>query len=89
MQPTKFDEMNIVFGPPDGYSEQHVRSVPAFSGQITIGPFEGTQIAITAWKPSPEELAELNRGAPVFISFIGGLPPHYVGTSFNQVLKVI
>lgn len=35
---------------------------------------------ISAWLPTPEELAALNRGAPVYLFIYGnGHPPVYVG----------
>ena len=38
---------------------------------------------VTAWKPSDEEVAAMNSGAPIFLTFIGNaLPPHMASVNF-------
>jgi hypothetical protein len=39
-------------------------------------------MVVVAWKPTAEELAALNAGAPVFLTTLGGLPPHFITTDF-------
>lgn len=36
---------------------------------------EGTPSMVTAWHPTPKELAALNAGAPVFVRIIGTAHP--------------
>lgn len=36
---------------------------------------ENTPCMITAWFPTPEELAALNAGAPVHVRILGTVPP--------------
>jgi hypothetical protein len=35
----------------------------------------GTPSMVTAWLPGPEELAALNRGAPIHVRILGSAPP--------------
>lgn len=84
MTPTAFPEANTKFGPPPDMDETHVRTIPAFRGQIVGGAFDGSIIAIVAWKPSDEELKQLNAGKPIYLSTIGGLPAHYISMSFEE-----
>ena len=81
MTPIEFAEANVVFGPPPGLEESQCASIPACSYQMVGGPLDGCSIVVVAWKPNAEDLRRLNEGSPVFLSVIGGLPPHYVSTS--------
>lgn len=38
-----------------------------------MGP--DTPVMVTAWEPTPQELAALNKGAAVHISIVGIIPP--------------
>ena len=83
MTPVAFPECNTRFGPPAGVDESQVMTVMAYVGEIDRGSLEGATMVVTAWLPSPEELAELIQGKPLYLSFIGGLPPHYPSVSFH------
>lgn len=84
MIPCDFPESNVVAGVMADYEhESHVRSLRAYVGTMDGGPLDGVDIVVTAWKPTLEELARLNSGAPVFLSCIGGLPPHFLCTTFE------
>jgi hypothetical protein len=84
MTPVDFPEANCHPGPPKGYAESQVATISAYAGQIERGSMEGAPIIVTAWRPSPEELAMLNEGHPIFVSFIsGGLPPHFLSVHFE------
>ncbi len=48
--------------------------------------FPEAKIIVTAWAPDADELARLNAGAPIFLTFIGGLPPHMITTDFRQAI---
>lgn len=76
MTPITFPEANRVFGPPDGFTQAQVQSVPAFVGAILGGPLDGSDAVVVAWKPEPEEIQAIVEGSPIFLMSIGGLPPH-------------
>jgi len=84
MKPTGFKEANCVFGPPEGFEESQVVPIHAYQAQLAGGSCDGAPVVITAWLPSDDELAELNAGAPVYLTFLGGLPAHMATTSFKQ-----
>lgn len=69
-------------GPPVGLTEEHVRSIHAFVGEQSGGVHDGSPTVVVAWQPDAEELKQLNEGAFVYLTVIGGLPPHFVTTSF-------
>jgi hypothetical protein len=87
MTPTTFPQANATFGPPSDLAESQCHSIPAYVGQIA-GSCDGARVVITAWKPTAAELEQLNAGGVVFLSVLGGLPPHYIGTGFDQMLAV-
>jgi hypothetical protein len=76
------------FGPPAGLEESQCRTIPGFIGQVARGSVEGSTLVITRWLPSPEELEDLNAGRGIFISFLGGLPPHLLTTSFEAATNL-
>lgn len=83
MIPAAFPEANAYFGPPSGMAESQCSPICAYHGMLTSGSLDGSQIIITAWKPEPHELKMLNEGHPIFLTMVGGLPPHMVTTDFN------
>ena len=84
MTPVDFPEANNVFGPPPDLDETQCNRVKGWAGQAVGGSCDGVFMVVVAWKPSLTELAQLNAGAPIFLSSIGGLPPHFLTTSFEQ-----
>lgn len=82
MTPVHFTEVNTRFGPPPELEESQCMTIPAFVGSVTGGSCDGSSMVVVAWKPTEEELAELNAGNPIFVSMLGGLPPHFLTTSF-------
>jgi len=85
MTPAEFPQANAVFGSPKDL-EGSCREVRAYTCQVVGGIFDGSIMAVTAWKPSPKELRDLIEGGSVFLSVIGSLPPHYIGTRFEEVV---
>lgn len=83
MSPSQFPEANVVFGSPSDLPGS-CQPIHAFQGQVQGGIFDGSQFVITAWKPTPEELRVLNEGGSVYLCVMGGLPPHYLTTSFEE-----
>lgn len=88
MSPINFPEANIYFGPPEGLTEQQVQRLPAFQGTVEGGSMDGSTIVVVAWKPAAEELEVLNQGGVIYLSCIGGLPPHYLCTGFQEAINV-
>ena len=80
MTPCNFAEANITYGPPPGFAESQVQSIPACRYQMIGGSCDGVEMVVVAWKPDAEDLARLNAGEPVYLSCIGGLPPHFLTT---------
>jgi hypothetical protein len=88
MTPTFFPEANKPFGPPIDMEESQVATVHAYIGEIKRGNLDGCMFVVTAWTPSEEELKELNAGSPVFLTCVGGLPPHFITTNFQNASSI-
>lgn len=82
MIPTHFPECNRSFGPPSDLQESQCATIKAFGGSC-----DGVPMTIVAWKPTPQELEAINGGALVYLTCIGGLPPHFLTTSFEQAKR--
>jgi hypothetical protein len=88
MIPTQFPESNCRFCAPEDLAESQCGTIHAYLGKIERGSVEGSPVIVTAWLPTPEELAALNAGKPIFISFLTGqLPPHFTCMEFNQAIN--
>jgi hypothetical protein len=85
MTPVKFPQANASFKSPNGYDESQVATIPAYVGQLLGGNCDGDDIIIVAWLPSPEEVADIASGKPIFLSVLGGLPPHSLSTAINFI----
>ena len=83
MKPVPFPQASTFFGPPPGLEESQVMTIPAFVGTVVRGSLEGADVVITAWQPDAADLDRIKQGAPVFLTFLGGLPPHMVSTDFD------
>jgi hypothetical protein len=88
MTPIDFNQSNCTFGPPSDMEESQVRTIPAFRGTVERGSCEGAPVVIVAWLPTPAEREAISEGSPVFLTFLGGLPPHVVTTSFQQATNL-
>lgn len=84
MKPVPFPESNSVFGPPKGMEESQVFAVPAHLRQVSGGSCDGSLQVIVAWKPSDLDLERLQKGSLIYLSVLGGLPPHFLSTSFTE-----
>jgi len=83
MTPTNFPESNSKFGPPPDLAESQCSTIPAYIGEIKQGSVDGVTIVVVAWQPSDLDLETLNKGCPIFLTVIGGLPPHFLTTNFK------
>lgn len=84
MHPAEFPESNTVFGPPADLDESQCSRLHAYVGQVRGGCVDGKEIVVVAWQPSPQEILQIAAGQPIFLSFIGGLPPHFPAMSFHE-----
>lgn len=84
MQPINFPESNTIFGPPSELAETQCMSISAYCGPVVGGSCDGAQICVTAWKPTDQELEDLKLGKPIYLTFIGGIPPHYASLNFHD-----
>jgi hypothetical protein len=88
MTPVDFPESNVLFGPPPGIDESQCKTVHAYTGLAGGGSMDGSSLVVTAWKPEPHELEDLNAGKPIFLTFVGGgLPPHMATTDFKLAIS--
>lgn len=87
MTPTTFEQANCKFGTPEGLDESQVMTIHAYRGPVVGGSVDGAQLVVTAWKPTEAEIEVMKAGAPVFLSVLGGLPPHFLTTDFEQAVK--
>lgn len=82
MKPIQHSTSNDVLQPPPGMSREECR--PLFITRViyqNCGRINhSAHGVISFWQPSPEQLALLNAGKPVFLSFMGMThPPVAVG----------
>lgn len=88
MTPVDFEGTNARFAPPNDLEESQCATIRAFVTTVSRGSCEGARLVVTAWKPTPDELAQLNAGNPVFLSCLGGPPPHVLTTSFEAATNI-
>lgn len=84
MTSVDFEGSNAVFTPPSDLAESQCAKIAAFSTQVQRGSCEGAHLIVVAWRPSPAELQQLIAGNPVFLSCLGGLPPHFLTTNLAE-----
>lgn len=76
MEIGRVENATRVIGKSQGYYGLPVRDELI---NCTVGG-EGTPCMVTAWMPTPDELAALNAGAPVHLRILGtGHPPVMLG----------
>lgn len=84
MLPTTFPQSNAVFTAPADLDKTQCADIHACKGKVVGGTLDGANFVITAWKPDARELGLLNAGQPVFLTCIGGLPPHHLSVTFEE-----
>lgn len=84
MNPTKFPQANAVFKTPPDLDESQCGEISAFVHIIRGGCVDGAHQTVVAWQPSEKEIADIVAGKPIFLSVLGGLPPHYLSTDFQS-----
>lgn len=73
MRPVPFKESNLNMGAGDNPNTEDLPVAISLNSEMS----EGRQIpfVVSCWKPTPEELAEINRTGEVWISTMGVPPP--------------
>lgn len=86
MSPTQFPEANTTFGPSADLEESQCFRIPAYRGEVRNpkSSVDGALICVVAWMPTNEEIEALKSGVPVYLSCLGGLPPHFLTTNFED-----
>ena len=84
MNPTSFPEVNTTFRTPAELSEQQVVPVRGYVHQVAGGSMDGACLCVTCWQPTQAEIESIMEGKPIFLSFLGGVPPHYPSMSFEE-----
>ncbi len=87
MTPVAFAQANTRFGPPGDLEESQCKAVPAFRGAVQGGSVDGANVVVVAWLPAPAEVLRILHGQPIFLSCLGGLPPHFLSTTFEEAIK--
>lgn len=87
MIPTTFPQSNSNFGPPEGFTEAQVQTIPAYRSEAKAGSCDGTSLVVVAWKPNEIELARIVAGEPIFLTCLGGLPAHFLSTRFEEAIN--
>jgi len=85
MTPTIFPEANTKFRAPADLAESQCQTIPGYVGSIRGGSLDGSAVVVVAWMPDEKDLEDLKNGKPIYLSCIGGLPPHLIGMDFNAV----
>lgn len=87
MTPVNFPQANAVFGAPPDLEDSQCERIPVFVGEVERGSVEGSRIIVAAWMPDEMDRQRISAGEPIFISVLGGLPPHFLTTEFASAIK--
>ena len=85
MIPVSFPQANSKFGSPKEL-QGSCWEIEGFCREVVGGIWDGTPQVIVAWKPSMEEIRKMLQGNPIFLSVMGGLPPHRLAVDFDELL---
>jgi hypothetical protein len=86
MNPREFPEANTIFGPPPDLEESQCMRVAGYLGKVQGGSLDGSTIVVVCWQPTMEEIEAIKSGKPIFLSFLGGLPPHLPTLDFQEAI---
>lgn len=81
MVATAFDEENAVFEKPPDMMADECDALSVWRG--AIGSHDGPQVVISCWKPTKEELEEINRTGRVWVIVLGQSMPPICPTGTN------
>ena len=89
MMPLEFQGTNVTFKLPNDLAGSKTKARP-IRGRILLiekGPLDGLAVAVVAYKPTPLDVSRILAGEPIYISFLAGVPPHYLSTTLEDALK--
>jgi hypothetical protein len=86
---TTFPEANSNFRRPTDMTAEQCVSIPTYKGVVESGSCAGHKLVVVAWKPTPEELEVIVAGGPIFLSVLGGLPPHFLTACFAHATNPV
>ena len=87
MSPIRFKESNASIKPPDYLTEDQCETVYAHCGQIDGGNMDGSATYTVAWLPGDAERERIASGECIYLTCLGGLPPHFLTVGFPCGVK--
>lgn len=69
-------------------TEEQCARIPAYTGIIEGGSWDGQSITVVAWRPSLADLEAMSLGKPVYLTVLGSLPPHVMTTDFRHATSI-
>ena len=82
MRPTQHSSNNRVLGAPAGWDQSEL---PCGAIAVTDVIADGVPCVLTFWRPSAEELAQLNAGGLISLSIVGRtMPPAALGVEVTS-----
>ncbi len=86
MLPINFPEAAVSLGRPSDMTDEECGPLPVARGIVQLSENSVGPAVISAWKPTPEELAMLNAGGPIYLHVIGRTqPPVMLSTRIEAV----
>lgn len=83
MLPTSFNEENGVLDAPKGMSPDECEPLSVWRGPMD----DGTPVVISCWKPTKEELEEIQRTGRVWIMVMGNTMPPILPVGLNPFVS--
>jgi hypothetical protein len=89
MMPLEFAGTNVTFLIPDDLASNRTkaRAIRGRVFQVGPGPLDGLAVAVVAYKPSALDVSRFLAGEPIYISFLGGVAPHYLSTTLEEAIN--
>ena len=84
MIPAPFPQSNISVVAPNDLDESQCMTIPGYHGRVKGGNLDGATILVVAWQPTEQEIELIKAGGPIYLSFVGGIPPHFPSMSFEE-----
>ena len=82
MESANFDQSNIILGPPDGLTEDDVKTIHAFKGVRNLGDHKST-VHVVCYKPSREDMVRMERTGRLWVQVLGDNYPPISMSSMN------
>lgn len=87
MKGINFPQSTGTFGPPPDMCEGQVIPIPCCVQVAAGGSCDGSLLIVTCHQPSEAERQAIAAGAPIFLTCLGCLPPHFLTTTFEQAIR--